>query len=271
MDTITYQQLAELIYNYCGIDYRKNLSSLESKIMGRLNELELSCWGYTGYLRMEPKEWDTLIELITVNETFFYREENLLEEFQKVLLPQYGNCSRSNPLRIWSCACSTGEEPYTIAMLIADTGLFQEGSVQIIATDINKKVLKKAQEGRYHKKSFSFRKMPFGAFEKFFVDEGEYYCVKEEIRNMVDFRNMNLMDKNIVGKIEKSDIILCRNVLIYFDLKVIQTIINNFYDILKPNGYLLLGHSETLTFLQHNFKTIDTQHLFYYRKGDNPI
>ncbi len=271
MDTVHLTQLAELIYDHCGIDYRKSTLSLESKIVGRLEELGLSCWEYNGYLREETGEWDNLVELITINETFFFREENLLEEFQKVILPQYKDRTPDNPLRIWCAACSTGEEPYTLGMLIKDSGFFSPEAVQIIASDINKKVLKKAKQGLYNKKSFSFRKMPQNAYEKFFTDEGDEYKIKESIMNMVDFRCMNLLDKNLVGKIEKSDIIVCRNVLIYFDRNAIQTIVNSFRDILKPNGILLLGHSESLTYNKHDFESIYTDKIFYYRKGGNSL
>lgn len=259
-------QLAELIYGYCGIDYRKNLSSLDFKISGRLKELGLSCWEYHGYLLEEAREWDVLIELITVNETFFFREENLLHEFQKVILPQYTHCTPQQPLTIWCAACSTGEEPYTLGMLVEESSLFEPGAVQIIASDINKKVLNKAKKGLYSKTSFSFRKMPEGAYEKFFVDEGEDYRVKDSIREMVDFRALNLLDKNLAAKIEKVDIILCRNVLIYFDNKAIQTIAASLHDVLKPGGLLLLGHSESLLHYKHPFATIYSEHIFYYKK-----
>jgi chemotaxis protein methyltransferase CheR len=267
MDTFGLIQLAELIYDHCGIDFFKNLSSLEAKVQERFKELGLSCWEYGGYLRAEPKEWDTLIELITVNETYFFREENFLEEFQKVILPQYKDRTPDNPLRIWCAACSSGEEPYTLGMLVKETGLFRQGAVQIIASDINKKVLEKAKGGLYKKNSFAFRKMPEGMLEKYFESLEEEYKVMDSIRNMVDFRYMNLLDKNIVGKVEKSDIIVCRNVLIYFDAKAIQKIVNSFYDILKPGGYLLLGHAETITGMNTRFETIYTPSIFYYRKG----
>lgn len=271
MDTFGLIQLAEQIYNYCGIDFFKNLSSLESKIFERLKELGLSCWEYGGYLRSEPTEWDNLIELITVNETYFFREENLLEEFQKAILPQYKNRTPNNPLRIWCAACSSGEEPYTLGMLIKETGLFEPGAVQIIASDINKKVLEKANEGLYKKNSFTFRNMPEGMLDKYFEQFEKEYKVIDSIRNMVDFRHINLLDKNLVCRVEKTDIIMCRNVLIYFDLKAIQKIVNSLYDILKPGGYLLLGHAETITGLNNGFETIYTPSTFYYRKGENLI
>jgi chemotaxis protein methyltransferase CheR len=271
MEASEFYQLSELIYEYCGIDYRNNLPSLKSKVTTRLKELDLSCWEYKGYLQMDAREWDILIELITVNETFFFREENLLDEFANMILPLYKDRSAKNPLRIWCAACSTGEEPYTLGMLIEESGLFEPGAVRIVATDINKKVLKKAKSGLYNKKSFSFRKMPEGSLEKFFVEYEEEYKVKDSISEMVDFRHINLLDKNIAGKIEKADIILCRNVLIYFDHEAIQTIVDSFDSILKPKGILFLGHSESLTFYQHDFTTIYTEKIFYYRKGDSPL
>jgi len=271
MNTVGLIQLAELIYDRCGIDFLKNLSSLEAKVQERFKKLGLSCWEYGGYVRAEPKEWDVLIELITVNETYFFREENLLEQFHKVILPKYKDHTSDNPLRIWCAACSSGEEPYTLGMLVKETGLFQSGAVQIIASDINKKVLNKAKSGLYNKRSFSFRKMPKGALDKYFIELDEEYRIKDTIMDMVDFRYMNLFDENIAGKIEKSDIILCRNVLIYFDVKAIQKIVNAFSDILKPNGYLFLGHAETITGLEHDLAPIYTENTFYYRKGANPL
>jgi len=268
MDTFGLIQLAELIYEYCGIDFFRNLSSLEAKISGRLKELGLSCWEYGGYLRVEPQEWDTLIELITVNETYFFREENLLEEFQKVILPQYKDRTPSYPLRIWCAACSSGEEPYTLAILTKEAGLFEDGAIEIIASDINKKVLQKAKRGIYNKKSFSFRTMPEEILHKYFISFEEEYKVRDSIREMVDFRCLNLLDEHIVQKIGTVDIIFCRNVLIYFDKKAIHKVVRSLYDALKTGGYLLLGHAETITGMDTGFETIYAPSAFYYRKGE---
>jgi len=268
MDTFGIIQLADLIYERCGIDFFKNLSSLENKISERLEELGLSCWEYGGYLRIEPKEWDKLIELITVNETYFFREENLLNEFQRVVLSQYKERTPGNPLRIWCSACSSGEEPYTLAILIEETGLFENGSVEIIASDINKKVLSKAKRGLYNKKSFSFRTMPKEILDKYFISYEEEYKIRDSIRFMVDFRCLNLLDDNIAEKIGEVDIIFCRNVLIYFDMKAINKVISSLYNVLKTGGYLFLGHAETITGMNTGFKTIYAPSAFYYRKGE---
>lgn len=268
MDAIGLRQLAELIYNHCGIDYTNNLNSLYNKVNNRINELGLSYWEYCGYLKVEVKEWDFLIELITVNETYFFREESLLDEFRRKILTIYREYTPLNPLRIWCAACSSGEEPYTLAMIIEDLDCIPYGSVRIIGSDINKKVLNKAKSGLYNKKSFSFRKMPEGAIEKFFLDKGDDYQVKPSIQSMVEFRHINLLDSNSLNQMSNIDIIFCRNVLIYFDKKAIQTLVDNFYNILKKDGILFLGHSETLSYISHKFKTVYTDHIFYYKKGD---
>lgn len=268
MDAMGLKQLAELIYNHCGIDYTNSLSSLDTKVNYRIKELGLSYWEYCGYIKMETHEWDVLIELITVNETYFFREESLLDEFRKRVLSISKYYSPLNPLRIWCAACSTGEEPYTLGMIIEDLGCFLPGAVKIIASDINKKVLDKAKKGLYNKKSFSFRKMPEGALEKFFLDSEDNYLVKPSIQNMVEFKNINLLDSSQLDQINDIDIILCRNVLIYFDKNVIQKIVDEFHRILKPNGTLYLGHSETLSYVKHKFETVYTDNIFYYKKGD---
>lgn len=269
MENIVLQQLAEYIYEFCGIDYRKNIHSLESKIASRLKELSLSVWEYCGYIKMEEKEKDVLIELITVNETYFFREENLLNELQTVIFPKYKECIKERPLRIWCAACSSGEEPYTLAMLIKETNLFSEGSVEIIASDINKKVLRKAQNALYYKKSFSFRKMPEGMLEKYFEEVGEDYKIKDEIRELVKFKHLNMFDKSVESEIGKVDIIVCRNVLIYFDINAIKKVVGTFNNILNNRGYIFLGHAETITNINPGFETIYTPSIFYYKKGDN--
>ena len=139
MSSFVLEQIAQYIYEFSGIEYFKNLSSLENKIASRIKELGLSLWEYYGYIKMEENEQDVLIELITVNETYFFREENLLSELQNVIFPQYKNRNKENPLRIWCAACSSGEEPYTLAMIIADY-FGNESHIwnsKILATDIS--------------------------------------------------------------------------------------------------------------------------------------
>ncbi|MCB2297379.1 CheR family methyltransferase [Clostridium tagluense] len=269
MSSIVLEQLAQYIYEFCGIDYLKDLTSLENKIAGRLKELGLSLWEYCGYIKIEEKEQDILIELITVNETYFFREENLVSELKNKIFSQYKDYSKERPLRIWCAACSSGEEPYTVAMLIKETMLFKEGSVKIIASDINKKVLNKAGNGLYNKRSFSFRKMPEGMIEKYFEEFEEDYKIKDDISALVEFKHLNMLDNNVSEIIGEVDIILCRNVLIYFDIEAIKKAAKTFYSITKPQGYLFLGHAETITSINPGFETIYSPSIFYYKKGEN--
>lgn len=269
MSSVVLEQLAQYIYEFCGIDYLNNLTSLENKIASRLKELGLSLWEYCGYIKMEEKEQDILIELITVNETYFFREENLLSELQNVIFTQYKERNKENPLRIWCAACSSGEEPYTLAMLIKETMLFKEGCVEIIASDINKKVLNKAQNALYNKRSFSFRKMPEGMLKKYFEELEEDYKIKDDIRAIVEFKHLNMFDNNVSEIIGKVDIILCRNVLIYFDIEAIKKVSKTFFSIIKPEGYLFLGHAETITSVNPGFESKYTPSIFYYKKGEN--
>ncbi|MZK51642.1 CheR family methyltransferase [Clostridium beijerinckii] len=268
MSIMALEQLASYIYEFCGIDYSKNLPSLESKITYRIKELGLNIWEYCGYVKIEEKERDTLIELITVNETYFFREENLLRELQTNILPKFEDYSKEKTFRIWCAACSSGEEPYTLAMLIKETMLFQNGSVEIIASDINKKVLDKAENGVYSSKSLSFRKMPYGMLDKYFDKIEDDYKVKDEIRKLVKFKNLNMFDKNIEQEVGRVDIILCRNVLIYFDTEFTKKAALSFYNILNETGYLFLGHAETVTNVNPGFDTVYTPSIFYYKKGE---
>lgn len=268
MSIMALEQLAQYIYEFCGIDYSKNLHSLENKITNRLKELGLSIWEYCGYIKIEEREIDVLIELITVNETYFFREENLLKELQINIFNQYKDCIKERPLRIWCAACSSGEEPYTLAMLMKETMLFERGAIEIIASDINKKVLDKAEKGIYNSKSLSFRKMPYGMLDKYFDLIGDNYKVKDQIRELVKFKHLNMFDSNIEHKVGRVDIILCRNVLIYFDIEFIKKAALSFYNILNEAGYLFLGHAETVTNVNPGFDTIYTPSIFYYKKGE---
>ncbi|WP_251554527.1 CheR family methyltransferase [Neobacillus muris] len=259
-------ELSKMVYDYCGLRYSDRLSVLKDRISKRVKELGLSFWEYCGYLRTTPAEWDLLVELLTINETYFYREENQLNECCLNVLPQIKNKPRNRPIRIWSAACSTGEEPYTLAMLIQETGQFLPGSVEIIATDIDKKVLKKAEKGWYHQGSFAFRRIPDNLMRKYFVENEGGYQVNSFTRNMVQFKHLNLLDSGKAGHIGQVDVIFCRNVLIYFDQQTTKKVIHNLHQNLVPGGYLFLGHAESITDMGMGFEKVDSEKTFYYRK-----
>jgi chemotaxis protein methyltransferase CheR len=183
-----------------------------------------------------------------------------------IVLPQLKAKIRNRPLRIWSAACSTGEEPYTLSMLIQETGQFLPGAVDIIATDIDKKVLQKAEKAWYHQGSFAFRRIPNILMNKYFITTEGGFQVSPTTRNMVKFKHLNLLETPKVALMGEVDVIFCRNVLIYFDQETTKRVIRNFYQRLSPGGYLFLGHAESITDMGMGFEKVDSDKTFYYRK-----
>ncbi len=259
-------KLSQIIHDYCGLGYNDRLSILRDKISKRVNELGLTYGDYCEYLTTSTAEWDVLVELLTINETYFYREENQLNECCSFVLPLMKDRNRDRPLRIWSAACSSGEEPYTLAMLIQETGRFLPGTVEIIATDINKKVLLKAEKGWYHNSSFAFRRIPEALLKKYFIDENGGFQIKASTKKMVKFQHLNLLHEDKIADIGEVDIIFCRNVLIYFDQDKTKRVIRSLYGNLTHGGYLFLGHAESITDPNMGFQKVRSDKSFYYRK-----
>lgn len=256
--------LAVLIHDYCGINYLDDLPSLLSKVTRRLAELKMTVTEYADYLRVHRREWDRLIELVTINETYFFREDGQLDLLRKEIFPQHRG---ESPLKIWSAACSTGEEPYSIGMVASDSG----ASVQIIGSDINKKVLETARTGWYSKNSLCFRRTTPEQLARFFTAKREGYEVNRNIRERVSFREVNLQDGAQVRGIGEVDIVFCRNVMIYFDSPMIRKVLGYFHSVLKPGGYLFLGHAETVRGMDAGFETIHAPATFYYKKGRDAL
>lgn len=259
-------KLSQIIYDYCGLKYQDRLATLKNKIARRISQLDISHWDYCGYLKMNPAEWDVLVEILTINETYFYREEHQLNECCSLVLPKLQSLVKNRPIRIWSAACSTGDEPYTLAMLIQESGKFPPGSVEIIGTDINKKVLQKAESGFYHHGSFAFRRIPHDLFKKYFREVDGGYTIADNIRKMVKFQHANLLDGAKLKQVGTVDVIFCRNVLIYFDQATTRQVISGLAQNLMPGGYLFLGHAESITDMGLGFQKVDSKETFYYRK-----
>jgi chemotaxis protein methyltransferase CheR len=259
-------RLSEIIYDYCGLSYADRLPNLEQKIKKRVSELGASYQEYCDFVKRSPQEWDVIVELLTVNETYFYREENQLIECCSIVLPKLKDIARNRPLRIWSAACSTGEEPFTLAMMILDSGKFLPGTVEIIATDINKRVLQKAETGLYNRGSLAFRRIPEKMLKKYFLEKDDHYQIMPNVRKMVQFKEINLLNKMQLKQIGEVDIIFCRNVLIYFDQLTNKQVIRSLHQVLSPGGYLFLGHAESISDIDIGFNKVDSDKTFYYRK-----
>ena len=210
-------------------------------------------------------EYDMLVERLLTQETSFFRYPAVFEAFQRKVLPElHMKKFWENPrsLRIWSAGCATGEEPYSIAISVADALMFSEAwNVEILATDISKNALKSAQEGVYQRRSLG--QLSPRQLDAYFsaVDNG--HVVKSRIRRMVSFAPMNLAQAVYLGRL---DCIFCMNVMIYFSETRRNSLIQHFYEYLEPGGYLFLGHSESMSNVPVKFESVVCGDWILYRK-----
>ncbi|MCG7392015.1 protein-glutamate O-methyltransferase [Microvirga sp. ACRRW] len=185
------------------------------------------------------------IEAMTTNETFFFRDKAPFDLFQDVLLPRFiKERAASRKLRIWCAAASTGQEPYSLAMLLKEASVRMPGwHVDIIATDISNEVLEKARAGIYNQFEVQ-RGLPVRLLVKYFAQKGDQWQIAPEIRSMVDFRYLNLIDD--FSRLGPFDIVYCRNVLIYFDPQMKANVLRRIAQLMAADGSLVLGASETI-------------------------
>ncbi len=260
MRDTTYRLLRDLIYNYCGLvfdDRSKYL--LEKRLAHRLTEHQLrdfhEYYHFLLYDKNRDQELNTVIDIMTINETYFFREEPQLKAFAEEILPLLKTRKEKEgkrSLRIWSAGCSTGEEPYTIGILIQQSGLFQGWDIEIFASDISRRVLQSARKGEYG--TSSFRSTDSRFLTEYFSEVDGRQRINDSIRNMVNFGYLNLFDGDRISLVGKMDVIFCRNVIIYFDREGKKKVIHNFENHLVSDGYLLLGHSESLMNLSTSFR-----------------
>lgn len=271
-----FTQLSTFIYEKTGIsipDKRKYL--LENRLGTRLQELGLKSFKeYSDYLRLDRNktlEMDKLCEKITTNETSFYRDIRQLSIFQNDILKEFiksQEAAGKKELYIWSAGCSSGEEPYTLAIMINEVlGMSVIGwNIRITANDLSPAMLAKAKDGLYTE--YALRTTPKGIVAKYFDQEGDNFRVKPRIKKLINFGPINLSDALALKRVPKSHIVFCRNVIIYFDDPMKQSVISAYYDNLVSGGYLFLGHSESIHKLSSAFKPVLKPGGMCYRKED---
>jgi chemotaxis protein methyltransferase CheR len=216
-------------------------------------------------VRKTNVEYDSLLERMLTQETSFFRYPAVFEAFEKRVLPEI-HVSKfwKNPrtLRVWSAGCSTGEEPYSIAITIADSLSFSDAwNVEILATDVGKQALKNAEKGIYSGRSLaSVNEKQLAAH---FTKVESKFHVKPRLKKMISFAPMNLASPVYVGRM---DLIFCMNVLIYFTEERRRALVQRFYEALEPGGYLILGHSESISKMPVKFQAIVLGDCILYRK-----
>ncbi len=266
-----FRLLAELIYDHCGILFKEDMRFLlERRLGARVKALELPDFmAYYRYLRFDPgrrAELEAAVEALTTNETYFFREPHQLRAFREEILPGLvKERSASRRLRLWSAGCSTGEEAYTLAMLVLDSGLCPGWDVEIFGSDISRKVLAAARKGTYARNAL--REAPEDMVRRYFVPDGAgRHAVKDEVKALVSFGHLNLLDEHMVAMLARFDAVFCRNVMIYFDLPARRRVLKSFHGRLSPGGYLLLGHSESLIHVTADFELVHLKNDLVYRK-----
>lgn len=267
-------QLRDFIYQQCGIFIAENRKYLiENRLSGRLKDLNLKSYGeYYQFLRFDPNkraELNKLFEVVTTNETSFFRNPPQLEVFRKIVLTRALDEIRKKGrkfLRIWSAGCSTGEEPYTLAIILQEHlgAELSQWDIRITANDLSEAVLVQARRGEYT--DYALRTTPPEIVAKHFIKEGSVYKINPKLKHLVSFGQINLNDKMQLQRVERSHIIFCRNVIIYFDDEMKKHVISAFYDNLLPGGDLLIGHSESLHNISRTFKPEHHSGAIVYRK-----
>jgi len=269
-----FKQLRDFIYAQSGIyigDNRKYL--LENRLRNRLTELNLKSFGeyyyYLQYDRSKKDELNKLFEVVTTNETSFFRNPPQLKVFEEKVLSEVVAAQRKagqKRLRIWSAGCSTGEEPYTLAIQIHEVLRSELASwdVKITANDLSESVLESARRGVYGE--YALRTTPKELVAKYFTKQNGEFKVKPELKKLVSFGQINLNDKAQLKRVERSHVVFCRNVIIYFDDDMKKRVIGSFYDNLLPGGYLLIGHSESLHNISRAFKPMHHPGAIVYKK-----
>ena len=217
------------------------------------------------HVRGSSIEYESLLERLLTQETSFFRYPGVYEALEKTILPQVQErkfWETPRTLRIWSAGCSTGEEPYSIAITLCESLKFAEAwEIEILATDVSRRALRHAERGSYPKRSL--QDVSLRQVEAYFTSTKHGFQVKPRIRRMVSFAQMNLVESVYVGKL---DCIFCMNVLMYFSEERRLAILRRFYEALEPGGYFLLGHAETLSHVPMKFESIVLGDCRLYRK-----
>ncbi len=254
---IEFQQFVKYMHSNYGIDLSKKRQLIEGRLSNMVERKGMKSFSeYMNSIKKNNKdEISLLINKLTTNYTYFYREENHFKYLREVILPYEEKTNKLKTINIWSAGCSSGEEPYTLAMIMSDYFQLKKMSwkIQILATDISQNVLDKAKEGIYSEDSI--KNLPPSYKTRFLKKTSDNkYEISQEIKNQIMFKTFNLMDP--ITARNKYNVIFCRNVMIYFNSATKINLVNKFYEATQPGGHLMIGHAETIQRGQSKYKCI---------------
>jgi chemotaxis protein methyltransferase CheR len=269
MSDAEFRMLSDLLREHCGLHFDAETRFVfEKRVMRRVRELELTSFAaYHLLLRNGPQasqELARLVDELTINETYFFRERAQLVALVSEIVPELRGARDARPVHVWSAGCSSGEEPYSVVILAREAGLVPGVDFRVYASDISQRTLRRAREGLY--REASFRETDPRLREQYFARCELGWRIADEVKKHVDFIHLNLFDASKLALLGTMDVILCRNVIIYFDATGKRRTIDTFHAKLRPGGYLLLGHSESLINLSSSFELQQLRRDLVYRR-----
>ncbi len=266
MNVTDFEIIAQLLKERSGLALNKEKAYL---LESRLNPVARK-WNFSGFdelaqairNRGEEALLVDVTEAMTTNESFFFRDQKPFDQFNDMVLPHLLEArAAKRSFRIWSAACSSGQEPYTLAMLLQEHADKLAGwRVEIIATDLSNEILDKAKEGLYSQFEVQ-RGLPITHLVKYFVQVGDRWQIADSLRKMIQFQRFNLLDD--LSSLGKFDVVFCRNVLIYFDTPTKTKVLNGIADLLPADGFLYLGGAETVLGTTDRFEIMQGQRGIY--------
>lgn len=264
-----FRQLRDLIRDRFGIYFDDTKQFLlQSRLQTRLVKRSVADFGaYYRFLTSDPQrqgEWDELASVLSNNETYFFRERAQLDILSTEVVADAVRAG--GRIRVWSSACSTGEEPFSLAMTLLETRKLMPGQISVKAGDLSPRALERCNVGFY--RDLSFRATPPELIQKYFRPFESGFLIAEEVKRLVDFFRINLLDAQAVAAQGPVDAIFCRNVLIYFDKPTQKRVVESFARALRPRGYLFLGHAESIMRLTDLYDPVVTPKAIYYRLKD---
>ncbi|OGU16364.1 MAG: chemotaxis protein CheR [Geobacteraceae bacterium GWC2_53_11] len=268
-----FEQLRDFIYNICGMYFHTTKKYfLESRLTRRMEATGSKTYQDYYLLLKSPRgseELKFLMDEITTNETYFFRNVPQLAALENKLLPELVETKNKmgfRKLRIWSAASSSGEEAYTMAMILLEkrATLLKDWIIEIVGTDINETVIAQAKEGVYN--AYSVRNIPDMYKRKYIREDNGKFILSPDVKKFVTFNKLNLYEDSKMIFMKSFDFIFCANVLIYFDTASKSKVVQHFYNNLQPYGYFFVGQSESLHGVNDKFKTVHFPGGFGYKK-----
>ena len=227
---------------------------------------------YYYLLKYDPAaraEWQNVMNALSVQETYLWREFDQVRALIQTLVPQWHARNGNSTLRIWSAACATGEEPLTIAIALNEAGWFERASIEIVATDASSKAIDRAVKGVYRERAF--RNFQPQLRDRYFERDGSDWRVRSEIHSRIKWGLANLIEEDQISPFASADFIFCRNVFIYFSESAITRVVRSFSRFIRPPGYLFVGAAESLLRLTTDFTLSEIDDAFVYVKRDRAV